>query len=66
MQYKTLTLDKTFESGMAIQKVRSFLAANGAGEAYLSHIGSDTVELEIQTFNPRIMSWVEDQLAEFV
>lgn len=66
MQYKTFMLDKTFESGMAVQKVRSYLAANGAGEAILLQIHHSCVEVEVQTFNPLIMAWVEDQFADFV
>ena len=66
MQYKTFMLDKTFESGMAVQKVRSFLAANGAGEAILLQVHHACVEVEVQTFNPLVMAWVEDQFAEFV
>ena len=66
MQYKTFMLDKTFESGMAVQKVRSFLAANGAGEMILRQVHYSSVEVEVQTFNPRVMAWVEDQFANFV
>ena len=66
MQYKTFMLDKTFESGMAVQKVRSFLAANGAGEMILLKDHHSCVEVEVQTFNPRVMAWVEDQFANFV
>jgi hypothetical protein len=66
MQYKTFMLNKTFESGMAVQKVRSFLAANNAGEAIVRQIHYSSVEVEVQTFNPRIMAWVEDQFADFV
>ena len=66
MQYKTFMLDKTFESGMAVQKVRSFLDANNAGEATLLQIHHSCVEVEVQTFNPLIMAWVEDQFADFV
>ena len=66
MQYKTFILDKNFESGMAVQKVRSFLAANGAGEMILLRDYQSCVEVEVQTFNPRVMAWVEDQFADFV
>lgn len=66
MQYKTFLLDKTFESGMAVQKVRSFLAANGAGEAILLQTHHACAEVQVQTFNPLVMAWVEDQFAEFV
>jgi hypothetical protein len=59
-------LDKTFESGMAVQKVRSHLAANNAGEAILLQIHHSCVEVEVQTFNPLVMAWVEDQFADFV
>ena len=66
MQYKTFMLDKTFESGMAVQKVRSFLAATGAGAAILLQIPHSCVEVEVQPFNPRVMAWVEAQFADFV
>jgi len=66
MQYKNFMLNKTFESGMAVQKVCSFLAANNAGEAILLQVHPSCVEVEIQTFNPLIMAWVEDQFADFI
>lgn len=66
MQYKAFMLDKTFESGMAVQKVRSHLAANGAGEVILLQIHHSCVEVEVQTFNPLVMAWVENQFADFV
>lgn len=66
MQYKTFILDKTFESGMAVQKVRSYLAANGAGEAILRQDYHSCVEVEVQTFNSLVMAWVENQFADFV
>ena len=66
MQYQTFLLNKTFESGMAVQKVRSYLAANGAGEANFLKTHHAFVEVEVQTFNPRIMAWVEDQFADLV
>lgn len=66
MQYKTFMLDKTFESGMAIQKVCSFLAANNAGEAILLQVHNSCVKVEVQTFNLYVMAWVEDQFADFI
>ena len=66
MQYRTFMLDKTFESGMAVQKVRSYLTATSAGEVILRQIHHSCVEVEVQIFNPLIMAWVEDQFADFV
>ena len=66
MQYKTFMLDKTFESGMRVQKVRSFLAANGAGEAIVLQIHCSCVEVKVETFNALVMAWVEDQFDDFI
>jgi hypothetical protein len=51
---------------MAVQKVCSTLASMGAGELTITKIGEETVEVEVNVYNPLWMSWVEDHFADFV
>lgn len=66
MPIRTFILDKTFESGIAVQMVRSTLARSDAGELTITKVGSETVEVEVNVHNPLWMSWVEDHFADFV
>lgn len=66
MPIRTFILDKTFEAGIAVQRVRSTLASMSAGELTITKIEEETVEVEINVRNPLWMGWVEDQLADFV
>lgn len=66
MPIRTFILDKTFESGIAVQMVRSTLARSDAGELTITKIGSETVEVEVNVHNPLWMGWVEDHFADFV
>jgi hypothetical protein len=66
MPIRTFILEKTFEAGGAVQRVRSTLASMGAGELTITKKGSETVEVEINVHNPLWMSWVEDHFADFV
>lgn len=66
MPIRTFVLNKTFKSGMAAQKVCSTLASMGAGELTITKIGEETVEVEVDVYNPLWMSWVEDHFADFV
>jgi hypothetical protein len=66
MPIRTFILNKTFKSGMAVQKVCSTLASMGAGELTITKMGEETVEVEVDVYNPLWMSWVEDHFADFV
>lgn len=66
MPIRTFILEKNFESGIAVQMVRSTLARSDAGELTITKVGSETVEVEVNVHNPLWMSWVEDHFADFV
>lgn len=66
MIYKTIIVENTFEAGVAVGSLRSFLAGQGAGELNIVATGEGCVEVEIATYNPLTMSYAEDRLADFV
>ena len=66
MIYKTVIIENTFEAGVAVGSLRSFLAGQGAGELNIVARGEGCVEVEIAVHNPLTMSYVEDRLADFV
>lgn len=66
MTYKTLYVQNTFETGVEVGSLRAHLAREGAGELNIIADHGDTQEVEIMTYNPLIMSYVEDRLAPFV
>lgn len=67
MIYQTFILEKTFEAGLAVARVFFDLAKLGAGEIVdLDYSQEDTVTVEVGTYNPFKMAWVEDQFAPYV
>jgi hypothetical protein len=64
--YKTVYIQNTFEAGVAVGSLRSHLAHQGAGEANYKQTGDGYIEVEIATYNPLVMSYAEDKLADFV
>lgn len=64
--YKTISVEKTFAAGVVIGALKSHLAANGSGELNFVRSYDDTIEIEIATYNPLVMSYAESQLAPFV
>ena len=66
IMYKVITVEKTFAAGAAVGSLKSFLAHSSAGELNIIKEAADSIEIEIHTLNPLIMSWAEKQLAAFV
>lgn len=66
MIYKTIIVNKSFGAGLALGGLRSHLAANGSGELTITKDRDDYVEVEVATYNPLVMSYVEDKLAAYV
>lgn len=64
--YKTVYIQNTFEAGVAVGSLRSHLAHQGAGEANCKQTEDGYIEVEIATYNPLVMSYAEDRLADFV
>lgn len=63
--YKTVYVEKTFAAGRAVGSLTAFLAHQGAGELTIREL-DDCMEVEIAVYNPAIMSYAEDRLADFV
>lgn len=66
MIYKTFYIENTFLAGVAIGSLRSLLANQLAGAIEVKNIEGETVEVEAMSYNPLVMSYIEDKLAEFV
>jgi hypothetical protein len=66
MIYKTITVENTFEAGVAVGSLRSHFAGQGCGEVNVVASGEGCVEVEISAYNPLTMSYAEDRLADFV
>lgn len=66
MIYKSFIIENTFEAGVAVGSLRSFLAGQGAGELNVVASGEPGVLVEISAHNPAVMSYAEDRLADFV
>ena len=66
MIYKTIELDKSFECGVALGSIRTHLAGQGSGELNIIQVQRATVTVEISVYNPLVMSYIEDRLADFV
>jgi hypothetical protein len=66
MIYKTVIVENTFEAGVAVGSLRAFLAGQGAGELNIIATGEPGVVVEIAAYNPAVMSYAEDRLADFV
>ena len=66
MIYKTIIVENTFKAGVAVGSLRSRLAGQGSGEVNIVDSNDNHVEVEIAVYNPLIMSYAEDRLADFV
>lgn len=66
MIYKTIIIENCFSAGLVVGRLRSFLTSNEAGYIHIKGLGEGCVYLECSARNPAVMSFVEDQLAEFV
>lgn len=66
MIYKTIIVENTFKAGVAVGSLRAFLAGQGAGELNIVDSNENYVEVEIAAYNPAVMSYAEDRLADFV
>ena len=66
MIYKTIIVENTFKAGVAVGSLRSHLAGQGSGEVNIVDSNDNYVEVEIAVYNPLIMSYAEDRLADFV
>lgn len=66
MIYKTVYVENTFEAGVAVGSLRSFLAGQGAGELNVVASGADCVEVEIACYSHLVMAYAEERLADFV
>jgi hypothetical protein len=66
MIYKTIVIENTFKAGVAVGSLRSHLAGQGSGEVNIVDSNENYVEVEIAVYNPLIMSYAEDRLADFV
>lgn len=66
MIYKTIIVENTFEAGVAVGSLRSHFAGQGCGEVNVVASGEGCVEVEISAYNPLIISYAEDRLADFV
>ena len=66
MIYKTIIIENTFKAGVAVGSLRSHFASQGCGEVNIVGSGEGCIEVEIAAYNPLIMSYAEDTLADFV
>jgi hypothetical protein len=66
MIYKTIIVENTFKAGVAVGSLRSHFASQGCGEVNIVNSNENHVEVEISAYNPLIMSYAEDRLADFV
>jgi hypothetical protein len=66
MIYKTIIVENTFKAGVAVGSLRSHLAGQGSGEVNIVDSNDNYVEVEIAVYNPLIMGYAEDRLADFV
>jgi hypothetical protein len=66
MIYKTVIVENTFRAGVAVGSLRSHLAGQGSGEVNIVDSNDNYVEVEIAVYNPLIMGYAEDRLADFV
>jgi hypothetical protein len=64
--YRVFELEATFVSGMAVQRVISYICRKGAGDISSPKFENGRVAFEVYTHNPLVMAWIEDQLAPFV
>jgi hypothetical protein len=65
MLFKSLYIAETFEAGLAVGSLRSFLASNCAGELRVVK-RNGSIEVELMVHNPLVMSYCEEKLAAFV
>ena len=63
---RNLVIDNTFEAGMVVGSLRSFLAGQSAGEIQIVATTDAIVTIEIYTYSAQVMAYVEDKLAPFV
>jgi hypothetical protein len=66
MFYKTVIVENTFKAGVAVGSLRSHFASQGCGEVNIVDSNENYVKVEIAAYNPLIMSYAEDRLADFV
>ena len=64
--YSTFYIEASFAAGLVVGSLRSHLARNNAGELQIRELEDGTVEVEVSTYNPAVMSFVKDKLADFV
>ena len=66
MIYKTFFVDKTFEAGVEIGSLRAHLAGQGSGELVIEKDYGDCVEVRIGVYNPLVMTYAQERIANFV
>lgn len=66
MIYKTIIIENTFKAGVAVGSLRSHFASQGCGEVNIIDSNENYVKVEIAVYNPLIMAYAEDRLADFV
>lgn len=66
MIYRTVIIEDSFAAGLAVGSARAFLSGNGAGELSIKGIGEGCVYVEFSAYNPLVIGYIEDMLAEFV
>lgn len=64
--YREFEVEKSFASGMAVQRIISHLQNNGAGDVVWPVVKDDRVVFSVCTYNPLVTRWIEDELAPFV
>jgi hypothetical protein len=65
MNYKTVYVQKTFDAGVAVGSLKSFLAHANAGELVVTELDG-VMQVELYIHNPLAVGWAEAQLAAFV
>lgn len=66
MIYKTFVIKGTFEAGVVVGSVRSFLARSEAGELTVLDKGLSVALVEVQVYNPLVMDYVAENLAPYL
>ena len=59
---KIIIIEKSFTSGCVVGWLRGHLSGNGSGHLAVLKESENYVKLEIMTYSPLVMSWVEDRL----
>lgn len=66
MIYKDFVIKGTFEAGVAVGSIRSFLARSGAGELTFLDKELSVALVEVQVYNPLVMDYVAENLAPYL